>query len=380
MQLILIKYGELSIKGGNRHIFINRLKKNIEALVKTNITIKKNHDRLFIITEQIPETIEYLKKIFGIQSIVIAYQSNNNQEEILKLSLEVLKKKSGDTFKVITKRADKSYPLDSNQLNNLIGTHLLKNTNLKVDVKNPQIKLKVEIRNDKAYIYTEEIKGLGGYPVGVGGKGLLLLSGGLDSPVAGFLTLKRGIDLDCLYFESPPHTTEQAKKKVIKLIKILNQYSGNINLYIANFTETQEAIYQKIPASYQITIMRRFMYKISSDFAKKNKAKVLVTGESIGQVASQTLESLVAINEVTKTPVIRPVICYDKLEIIELAKKINTYEISIEPYQDCCTIFIPKKPVIKPKLENCHQYEALIDNIEVEIKKQEINEEIHELL
>ena len=223
-----------------------------------------------------------------------------------------------------------------------------------------------------AYIYTNEIKGSGGYPVGIQGKGILMLSGGIDSPVAGYLALKRGIDIDCLYFDSPPHTSIEAKNKVIELANILNQYSGNIKLLVVPFTKLQEAIYKNVPSEYNITILRRMMYRIATNIS--NKYKVLINGESIGQVASQTLTSINVINSVTNFPIIRPVACLDKLEIIQIAKKIGTYETSILPFEDCCTIFVPKHPVINPKLEKCLEYEKFnyqelidecINNIEV---------------
>ena len=244
------------------------------------------------------------------------------------------------------------------EFNNVIGGLLLKSIeNISVDVHNPDYTLKIEIRESKAYIYGSEIKGAGGYPVGVAGKGLLMLSGGIDSPVAGYLAMKRGIKLECIYFESPPHTSEMAKNKVRELVEKLSMYQADIKLHIVNFTEMQESIYKNIDPTYMITIMRRMMYRISERLMKKRKCLVLVNGESVGQVASQTLHSMSVINNVTNVPVIRPVACLDKLEIIELSKKIDTYETSILPYEDCCTIFLPKHPVINPKLDSCLKYE-----------------------
>ncbi|NLL44682.1 MAG: tRNA 4-thiouridine(8) synthase ThiI, partial [Mollicutes bacterium] len=237
----------------------------------------------------------------------------------------------------------------------------LKNTNFKVDVHQPDVILNIEIRPEGTFLYTNEIKGLGGYPVGIQGKGLLMLSGGIDSPISGYLALKRGVDLECLYFESPPHTSIEAKNKVITLTSIINEYSGNIKLNIIPFTKIQEAIYKNVPDSYIITIMRRMMYRIAEKVAEIKNCKIIINGESIGQVASQTLDSMVVINNVTKLPVIRPVACMDKLEIIEIAKKINTYETSILPYEDCCTIFLPKHPVINPRLDKCIEYEMRFD-------------------
>ena len=360
-ELIMIKYGVLTTKKANRRFFVNTLSDNIKRLLKDeNIKITQNNVRMFIECEDAKKISQKLKKIFGIYSIVIAYKVNTNIEDITQKFLEIIDYNK-KTFKVTTKRADKSFEIPSMEFSSIIGGKILKNTNLKVDVKNPEITLNIEIRKDATYIYTDEEKGAGGYPVGVQGKGLLMLSGGIDSPVAGYLTLKRGVNIECLYFESPPHTSEEAKNKVLKLASILNEYSGKVKVHIVPFTKIQEAIYKNCPDTYIITIMRRMMYKIAERYAKKIKAQIIINGESIGQVASQTLESMTCINSVTNMPVIRPVACFDKLEIIEIANKINTYETSILPYEDCCTIFVPKHPVIKPKLEKCEEYEKAFD-------------------
>ena len=366
-KLILIKYGELTTKKGNRNLFINKLSNNI----KVDGKIIKKRDRMYIIPNNFDETINKLKKVFGLQGIVVAYKVNTNIEDIKNGVLEVLKNENFKTFKVETKRANKNFEIKSMDFNNIIGGLVLKNFDCKVDVHNHDIVVHIEIRED-TYIYTNEIKGSGGYPVGIQGKGILMLSGGIDSPVAGYLALKRGIDIDCLYFDSPPHTSIEAKNKVIELANILNQYSGNIKLLVVPFTKLQEAIYKNVPSEYNITILRRMMYRIATNIS--NKYKVLINGESIGQVASQTLTSINVINSVTNFPIIRPVACLDKLEIIEIAKKIGTYETSILPFEDCCTIFVPKHPVINPKLEKCLEYEKFnyqelidecINNIEV---------------
>ena len=243
----------------------------------------------------------------------------------------------------------------------MMGGFILKNFNCKVDVHNPDILITIEIRPEGTFIYTNEIKGLGGYPVGIQGKGLLMLSGGIDSPVAGYLSLKRGVDLECLYFESPPHTSIEAKNKVIKLASIINKYSGNIKVNIVPFTKLQEAIYKNVKEDYVITIMRRMMYRIATEVLKRHKCKVIINGESIGQVASQTLTSMSVINSVTNVPVIRPCACMDKLEIIDISRKIDTYETSILPYEDCCTIFLPDHPVINPDIDKCLLYESNFD-------------------
>lgn len=370
-RLIMVKYGELSTKKGNRTLFINKLKENIKKNLKNvDYKIIANRDHIYIETKEIEKTVEQLQKVFGIQGIVITYRVNTNTDDIKECVLNVLKEKKFKTFKVDTKRALKTFPIPSMEFNNVIGSHILKNIEgIKVDVHNPELLLKIEIR-EETYIYFDEIKGLGGYPVGVQGKGLLMLSGGIDSPVAGFLSLKRGLDIDCLYFESPPHTSLQAKEKVMKLASILNEYSGNIRLLVVPFTKLQEEIYKNVPNDYNITILRRMMYRIASSL----DYKVIINGESIGQVASQTIDSMYVINSVTNLPIIRPVACLDKLEIIDISKKIRTYETSILPYEDCCTIFVPKHPVINPKLDKCLEYEQFkyddlikecIENIEI---------------
>ena len=368
-KLILIKYGELTTKKGNRNQFINKLNENIKKVIDAKII--KKRDRMYILTDNIALVTKKLQKVFGLQGIVIAYQVNTNSDDIKNAVLEVLKDIKFKTFKVETKRANKNFEIKSMDFNNIIGSLVLKNFDCKVDVHNPDIVVHIEIR-EETYIYLNEIKGSGGYPVGIQGKGILMLSGGIDSPVAGYLALKRGIDIDCLYFDSPPHTSLEAKNKVIKLASILNEYSGNIRLLVVPFTKLQEEIYKKVPSEYNITILRRMMYRIATSIDKKYK--VVINGESIGQVASQTLTSINVINSVTNFPIIRPVACLDKLEIIEIAKKIGTYETSILPFEDCCTIFVPKHPVIKNKIEKCLEYEQFnyqelidecINNIEI---------------
>ena len=359
-KIILIRYGELSTKGGNKNKFINLLVENLKKLTNQEIKIIKKHDRLYLETPQLEKTVKELKNIFGIQAIAIAYQTELTEKSIKEAVLKLTEKKA-KTFKIVTKRANKNFLINSNQLNQIIGTYVLENSKLKVDIKKPDLTIKIEIREQFAYIYSEEEKGLGGYPVGIQGSGMLMLSGGLDSPVAGFLSLKRGIDLICLYFDSPPHTGKQALNKVIELAQVLNNYSGNIRLLIIPFTEIQEMIYKNISLDYNITIIRRMMYRISQEVATLYQAKIIINGESIGQVASQTLDSISAINEVISMPVIRPVACFDKLEIIELAKKIKTYDISIRPYQDCCTVFLAKHPVIKPSIKRCEMVETKLD-------------------
>ena len=364
-KLILIKYGELTTKKDNRKMFIKLLANNIKKLLK-DFDFDMNFDRVRMYIEvnesDLDMVLSKLKMIFGIHSIVVCHKVNTNNDDIKNKVLELLNNdKDSKTFKIDTKRAWKEFPIHSMDFNRVVASYILKNTNLKVDIHNPDVLVKIEIRENATYIYTNEIKGAGGYPVGVQGKGLLMLSGGIDSPVAGYLTLKRGVDLECLYFESPPHTSIEAQNKVIELANIINNYSGNIKVNIVPFTKLQEEIYKNVPSSYNITIMRRMMYRIAEKVAKKNNCKVIINGESIGQVASQTLTSMQVINSVTNMPVIRPVACLDKLEIIKISNDINTYETSILPYEDCCTIFLPKHPVINPDINKCIQYENNFD-------------------
>ena len=363
-QVILIKYGELTTKKANRNLFIKTLYDNIlEKLKDYQVKITKDRVRMFIeTTDNIDEIVNILSNIPGIHGIVIAYKVDTNTEEIKAKTLDIVKTINFKTFKVETKRSNKNFPIPSMEFNQIIGRLLLKNIpNIKVDVHNPDYLLKIEIRDKYTYIYSKEINGLGGYPIGVAGKGLLMLSGGIDSPVAGYLAMKRGIKLECIYFESPPHTSIQAKNKVKKLVTKLNNYQSNITLHVINFTKIQEAIYQNINPSYMITIMRRMMYRISTKVAEKNNCLAIINGESVGQVASQTLTSMQVINNVTSYPIIRPLACYDKLDIIDISKKIDTYETSILPYEDCCTIFLPKHPVINPSLDKAIEYEKNID-------------------
>jgi len=364
-KLILIKYGELSTKKANKNFFIKTLNEDIKKNLKDDVEIKYDFGRMFVIPKNnnFDEVIKKLKNIFGIHEIIVAYKLENKEIDTIKNSIiEMLNEINFNTFKVEVKRSDKKYPIDGMELRQIFGGHILKNIpNIKVDVNNPDIVVNVEIRLKDVFIYSDKIKGIGGYPVGTLGKGLLMLSGGIDSPVAGYLAMKRGVKIEGIYFESPPHTSEAALNKVKELAKKLAIYNNDIKLHIINFTEIQEEIYKNIPHDYLITIMRRMMYRISAIIASRSNAKIIINGESIGQVASQTLTSMNAINEVIKMPVIRPVACFDKLEIIDLAKKIDTYETSILPFEDCCTIFVPEHPVINPEKEKCEEYEKLID-------------------
>lgn len=364
-RIILIKYGELTTKKDNRGFFIKTLRKNIlNKLTNYNIEIKDDYYRMFIYCEEsdIDKIISILKSIFGIHEIVICISSTDTSIlNIKNISLDIMKNKTFKTFKVETNRSDKSYPIKSMEINNIIGGHILKNINCKVDVHNPDYLLNIEIRCEGVYIYENRIKGLGGYPVSTLGRGLLMLSGGIDSPVAGYLTIKRGVELYYLYFESRPHTSIEARNKVIALARKLEKYNSNGKLLVVNFTKIQETIYKNLDPDYLITIMRRMMYRIAEKVAKKNKCLAIVNGESIGQVASQTLSSILSVNDVTNFPILRPLCSFDKLDIIDIAKKIDTYETSILPYEDCCTVFVPKHPVINPNLKHIYHEESLYD-------------------
>lgn len=363
-KVILIKYGELSTKKDNINYFLTRLRDNILFVLKDlNVKVDYDKGRMFIHTKEDFETvISRVTKVFGIHEINICYIIESiDFKEIADQTVNLLKEFSLKTFKVESKRSNKRIPLTSIELSKNMGAQILKNIpNLKVDVNNPEVLVNIEYRNSNTLVYFEQIKGLGGYPVGTLGKGLLMLSGGIDSPVAGYLTSKRGVKLEAIYFESPPHTSYEAKDKVISLARKLAIYNNDINLHIINFTEIQESIYKNIPHEYLITIMRRMMYRISAIIAYNRNCKVLINGESIGQVASQTLTSMSAINSVVNIPVIRPLACFDKLDIIAIAKSIETYETSILPFEDCCTIFVPKHPVINPDKHKCEEYEKLI--------------------
>lgn len=363
-KIIMLKYAELNTKKDNINMFLKTLKNNIESKIKGFGSINYDKGRMFIYPDEghFDFVLDICKCTFGIHEICIVYElSSTDIDYVSKCLIEVLGDYSFESFKVETKRSDKGYSMTSPQISKYLGVVVLKNfKDKKVSVTNPDLVIHVEIRKEHAYIYFAPIKGLGGYPIGSLGKGILMLSGGIDSPVAGYLAMKRGVKLEALYFESPPHTSVEAKNKVLSLAHILSKYGSEINVHIIPFTQIQEAIYKNIPSDYMVTIMRRMMYRIATRMAYKNKCKIIINGESIGQVASQTLSSMSVINEVTVMPVIRPVACFDKLEIIDIAKKIGTYETSILPFEDCCTIFVPKHPVINPELEKCISYEKLI--------------------
>lgn len=371
-RVILIKYGELSTKKGNRNFFIKTLYDNVKGKLKNfDVKIYKDRARMYIEFQdsELEDIKSAIDKVFGIHMYHIAYIVDSSEESIKNGVLDIVKNESFKTFKVEVKRCDKAFPIHSGEMNQILGGTILRNiADIKVDVHNPQVLVKVEIREKNSYIYLNAYKGSGGYPVGTQPLGMLMLSGGIDSPVAGYLAMKRGVKIDAVYFEAIPHTSLEARNKVIDLTKKLAQYSDHINLHVVNFTAIQEEIYKNCRGDYCITIMRRMMYRIMEKLAKSHKGYVIINGESIGQVASQTLTSMSVINSVTNMPVIRPVACLDKLEIIDIAKRIDTYETSILPFEDCCTVFVPKHPVINPRIdvsifeEEKFDYEKMIDD------------------
>lgn len=379
-KIIIIKYGELSTKKANIGFFISTLRTNIKNSLKNlKVDITYDKGRMFIKSEEqyFDEITMKLKKIFGIHEFFVGYQTSERDLDELSLMINnLLQEKNFNTFKVESKRSDKNYLIKSIDMDKILGGSILKKyKDKKVDVHNPEITIYLEIRSKETLLYFDKIKGKGGYPVGTLGKGLLMLSGGIDSPVAGYLAMKRGVKIEGIYFEAIPHTSLKAREKVLELSKKLSLYNNDLKLTIIDFTPIQEAIYKNIPHEYLITIMRRMMYRISEMIAGKGNCKILINGESIGQVASQTLTSMAAINRVVKKPVIRPLACFDKLEIIEQAKKIDTYDISILPYEDCCTVFVPEHPVINPEIEKCDEYEELIPYKDL-IKKAVLNRKI----
>ena len=367
----LVKYSEIGIKGKNRYIFENALRdqiKNALDLVEGEFSVTKEQGRIYIeaLTEyDYDETVEALTRVFGIAGIMpVMLIEDSTWENLAKEVEEYVRKLYGDkefTFKVEAKRGNKQYPMNSPQICMELGGYLLeKFPNIKVDVHNPEVRINIEIRN-KAYVYSTVIPGAGGMPVGTNGKAMLLLSGGIDSPVAGYMIAKRGVKLDATYFHAPPYTSERAKEKVVDLARLVSKYSGPIDLHIVNFTDIQLYIYEKCPHDELTIIMRRYMMKIAEYLANKNNCLGLITGESIGQVASQTMQSLAATNAVCTLPVYRPLIAFDKQEIIDIAEKINTFETSILPYEDCCTIFVAKHPVTKPNLNVIERSETKLE-------------------
>ncbi|HGD1116828.1 TPA: tRNA uracil 4-sulfurtransferase ThiI [Streptococcus agalactiae] len=365
---IMIRYGELSTKKKNRMRFINKLKNNMEHVLSIypDVSVKTDRDRghVYLNGTDYHEVAESLKEIFGIQAFSPSFKVEKNVDTLVKAVQEIMTSvyKDGMTFKITAKRSDHSFELDSRALNHTLGDAVFSVLpNIKAQMKQPDINLKVEIRDEAAYISYEDIRGSGGLPVGTSGKGMLMLSGGIDSPVAGYLALKRGVDIEAVHFASPPYTSPGALKKAHDLTRKLTKFGGNIQFIEVPFTEIQEEIKAKAPEAYLMTLTRRFMMRITDRIRKDRNGLVIINGESLGQVASQTLESMQAINAVTATPIIRPVVTMDKLEIIDIAQKIDTFDISIQPFEDCCTIFAPDRPKTNPKIKNTEQYEKRMD-------------------
>ncbi len=371
-KIIMIRYGELSTKKDNIKYFLDSLESNIKkVLLKNKIKITKYKSRMYIdyFFDEEENIIQKLSKVPGIIGYSISYIIKTDIDEISNNIIDLLSQREFSTFKVTTKRTYKAFKYNTPEINNIVGGNILKSLNKKVDVHNPEINVTIEVRDKEyTYIYFNEYKGLGGYPIGSNGRAMVMLSGGIDSPVAAYLALRRGVAIDTIYFEAIPHTSINARNKVIELCKILNEYSKDINLYIIPFTKIQESIYKNIDKSYTITIMRRMMYRITENLCKKLDIKMIINGESIGQVSSQTISNMYVINNVTNMPIIRPLACMDKIEIIDISNKINTYNTSILPYEDCCTVFVPDHPVLTPTIEKCEfeeskiEYNTLIDD------------------
>lgn len=383
---LLIRYGELTLKGKNRNVFIRQLKRNMKAALHglQSVDIKAERDRMFLTAEDpndMAEVMERLPKVFGIHSFSPVLKCEPTMEAIYDTALKAVKQNetAGKSFKVEIRRTDKEFPYISGELQQMIGGHVLRNIeDLHVKMKQPDILLHVDIRRHIVLLTSKVYAGAGGMPVGTSGKTLLMLSGGIDSPVAGYMMMKRGVQIDAIHFESPPFTSDFAKQKVIDLAEKLCAFGGTIRLHVIPFTEIQQKIAYKIPDGESMTSTRRLMMQIADRVRADIGALGIVSGESLGQVASQTLDSLTAINEVTSTPVLRPLIALDKIEIIEIAQQIDTYELSIQPYEDCCTIFTPARPKTKPKLKRVKHFEGFID-FEPMIEEAVQNRRVYEL-
>ena len=365
---LLVRYGELTLKGTNRKMFVNQLKDNVKrALIPlSGYHVKGKRDRMYIELSpeaDINEIIQRLSKVYGIKSISPVIKIDKNEEKINQSAIQLSHDfEKGSTFKVDVKRVDKSFRLDTYELQRQVGGAILKeNNNITVNVKNPDYEIKIEVRMDAIYIYEKVIAGAGGLPVGTGGKTLLMLSGGIDSPVAGIEVMKRGVTVEAIHFHSPPFTSEKAKDKVIELTRILAERVGPIKLHLVPFTEIQKQINKVVHPRYTMTSTRRMMMRISDKVVHQINANAIVNGENLGQVASQTLKSMYAINHVTATPVLRPLLTLDKEDIIKKAKELGTFETSIQPYEDCCTIFTPKNPVTEPDFDKVVKYESVFN-------------------
>ena len=365
---ILIRYGELSTKGRNKKMFTQKLASNIKkALVDfPQVKVIPDYDFMYLDLHEAPEeaVIEKVKPIFGIQSISPVYIVEKDMEVAKKVVLDLLSQEDleGKTFKIMTKRSDHTFEMDTNQINLFLGDAVLEAfPDIKVQLKQPDITVRIDVRREHLMVSLKTIPGAGGLPVGTSGRVMLMLSGGIDSPVAGYLAMKRGMEIQCVHFASPPYTSPQALEKTKLLAAKIARFGGSIQFLTVPFSRIQEEIKKSVPEAYLMTIMRRFMLRITDQLRENARALAIANGESVGQVASQTLDSMLAINDVTNTPIIRPVATMDKLDIIKVAEEINTFELSIQPFEDCCTVFAPPSPKTKPKLEKARQYEGRLD-------------------
>ncbi|WP_049555449.1 MULTISPECIES: tRNA uracil 4-sulfurtransferase ThiI [unclassified Granulicatella] len=372
---ILIRYGELSTKGRNKKMFTQKLASNIKkALVDfPQVKVIPDYDFMYLDLHEAPEevVIEKVKPIFGIQSISPVYIVEKDMEVAKKVVLDLLSQENleGKTFKIMTKRSDHTFEMDTNQINLFLGDAVLEAfPDIKVQLKQPDITVRIDVRREHLMVSLKTIPGAGGLPVGTSGRVMLMLSGGIDSPVAGYLAMKRGMEIQCVHFASPPYTSPQALEKTKLLAAKIARFGGSIQFLTVPFSRIQEEIKKSVPEAYLMTIMRRFMLRITDQLRENARALAIANGESVGQVASQTLDSMLAINDVTNTPIIRPVATMDKLDIIKVAEEIDTFELSIQPFEDCCTVFAPPSPKTKPKLEKARQYEARL-NVEGLIKE-----------
>ena len=385
--ILIAKYGEIGVKGKNRYLFENKLIKNIKNILKPlgDFKVYKEYGRIYVDLEDYDyeEVVEEVRKVFGIVGVCPAVRGEKDYNKLKEIALLVLNEKIEQgykTFKVDSRRGDKNFELTSQQMSLDIGGYLVSQVKDKiaVDVKNPEVKISCELRENHVLVYADTIKGYGGLPLGTNGRALSLLSGGIDSPVASWMVAKRGMDLECVHFHSYPFTNEKSQEKVRDLVKILSKYCGKIRLHKVNIIEIQKAIASKCKDEEMTIISRRFMMRIAEEIANKRYCNALVTGESIGQVASQTIEGLTCTNSSVSIPVFRPLIAMDKTEIVDIAQKIGTFETSIEPEQDCCTVFAPTKPLTKPKLDRIEKSEQNLD-IEKLIQDAINNMEVEEL-
>lgn len=366
---ILVRFGDLTLKGKNQKVFLHSLYKLMKTKMEgLNVEIENQHDRIFIHlnNEQVEKVIERLNLVSGISSYSLVVKCSDDITDIKKTSLQLMQELVLDnkTFKVNTKRSNKAYNLHSMEVTKIVSAYVLSNhKKLTVDVHHPEVSLNIEIRKDACYLYNTEYKAMGGYPVGVAGKGLLMLSGGIDSPVAGYLAMKQGVEIECIHFESTPLTSIESAQKVVDLVKKLAKYAphNKINLHMIPFKEIHMALLEHIDESYNITIMRRMMYRIATRVAINNNCLCIINGESVGQVASQTLASMQTINAVTNYPILRPLCTYDKQDIIKISKQIDCYDLSIKPFEDCCTVYVPKAPATAPKISKAIMYEKNFD-------------------